>query len=131
MMIPGKNNVLTLVNRYDATTTVVAGDTVDLKGYAEVGRRQMLFVGGGVNATSDASNLDLKIQEAASTADSDFDDITGGAFTTIASSTDQGWGIQYLELPVTKRYVRAYPSVDTAAAWAIYCAAVVTHRTST
>lgn len=82
----------------------------DLAGnVASVGKRQVMatatiFPRASTDPATDET-CDSKIQESATTADTDFGDITGAAFTQVADESTAASETIYF--PVTKRYVRA------------------------
>lgn len=91
------------------STTTTHAD-VDLAGnVASVGKRQVMatatiFPRASTDPATDET-CDVKIQEADSTASTDFADITGAAFTQVADESTAASETIYF--PVTKRYVRA------------------------
>lgn len=82
---------------------------VDLAGMASVAKRQVMatatiFPKASTDPATDET-CDVKIQEADSTASTDFADITGATFTQVADESTAASETIYF--PVSKRYVRA------------------------
>lgn len=93
-------------------TATGTGTEVDLGGYlVEPGRRNLMatltaFNGGG-NVATDTYAIDVKLQESPTTVDSDFTDVTGGAFTQVTEAATTGTPEQiFFDLLAGTRYVR-------------------------
>lgn len=91
--------------------TTGAGTEVNLaKSFVEPGKREIAAVMTGVNyVSSDSLSIDYKIQESATTVDSDFTDITGAAFTNFTDASTAAPEVIYFN--TTKQYVRGYATV--------------------
>lgn len=115
-----KNNVVFVQIRASTVTSGTTSSTeIDLGPYINVGKREIIGVwapGRDSTATSDLSFAN-KFQEAATTVDSDFADITGAAFTTVTDNTFT-LAFESIEFVATKRYLRSYATITggTAAA---------------
>lgn len=111
-----------------ATLSSSAADTeVDLsKNFVEPGKRPIAAVLTAYNAvSSDSGIFDYKIQESATTVDSDFTDITGAAFTQLNEGSTVA--PEVIQFNTTKQYVRGYHTV-TSGVWEAVCNLVLTKR---
>ena len=99
-------------------TTTATPAEVDLYGYyATPGKRGMLAtlsVISAANAASDAGSITVKLQGSATTVDSDFTDLTDGAFATVVDTdapTTAGV-LQTIYVPAfSGRYVRGVATI--------------------
>jgi hypothetical protein len=104
-----------LVSGAVTSDTASASAEVDLGPYTAVGRQCLaLWAPATYGIVSTDSTTDqtfnAKIQESATTVDSDFSDVTSGAFTqTVGSDTAHAW--QSLKIQPLKRYLRAYTAI--------------------
>ncbi len=108
--------VLNLYNAEIASTSVVNSNEVDLAPYIHVAGREMkawLRVHGSTDTTTDAL-IDVKLQESATTASTDFSDITGATFTQVRPAAAAG--AEEIHVQAAKRYVRAVITPDGTAA---------------
>lgn len=97
-------NAATLDSDAGAQTT-----EIDLGPYVNSGHRQItaIWAPTWIGAASDTDfTFDLKFQESATTASTDYGDITGAAFTQVTAVTGYAW--QTITFNTMKRYVRAY-----------------------
>jgi len=60
---------------------------------------------------SDTGTLAIKIQQGATTVDSDFADISGAAFTTLTDASDRALEAIYFAIDTGKKYLRSYATV--------------------
>lgn len=113
---------------FDSTDTA-SGDTVDLKKYfVNPGKRPMRMLVTAVPTGSDSGTFDYKLQEAATTVDSDFSDISGAAITQIGVDADASTGtFQAVEAYTAKRYVRGYATI-AGSTWAVAAALLAVKR---
>lgn len=96
-------DVLELLNS-NAYTTSQDGAAVDLQGYINPGGRAMkAYLNMGV-ATGTAISIAAKLQESDTTTAGDFTDISGAAFTSIATTAAS---IEEIHFRTNKRYIRA------------------------
>jgi hypothetical protein len=109
-------------------TTTGAGTEVNLaKYFVNPGKREMKAVLGAMEtAGSDSGSLAYKLQESATTVDSDFSDISGAAFTTIQDSDTNT--IQSLHFFTKKQYIRGYRTLVGGTDWATVCAVFAVKR---
>ena len=92
-------------------TTTVAGTEVDLAYYyATPGKREMkACLVCYVDVATDSGTLAYKIQESATTVDSDFTDISGATFTTVTDASSAA--VESIYFFSAKRYIRGYSTV--------------------
>jgi hypothetical protein len=107
------NRVLVQIRASTLDSDAANSNDIDLGPYVNAGKRQVVGVWSMFNINAAASDtdytIDNKFQEAATTVDSDFSDITGGGFTQVTAVT--GVGFQSIVFPVTKRYLRCYETL--------------------
>lgn len=99
-----------------AVLTSTAADTeIDLsKSFVEPGKREIAATLTAINAvSSDSCTFDYKLQESATTVDSDFADITGATFTQFTDALTAAPETIYFN--TKKRYVRGYHTVGSGA----------------
>ena len=116
----------------DAVTsdTASASAEVDLGPYCAVDKQLLaiwapaLYSVVSSDSTTDTT-FDCKIQQSASTVDSDFADITDGGFTQVTGDTGHAW--QSLKIHPTARYVRAYTEIAGAGETLINYVGLVVH----
>lgn len=108
-----KNRVLVQVRCSTLDSDASYSDEVDLGPYVNTGVWQVTGIWSPFNINAAASDtdytMDNKFQESATTVDSDFGDITSGAFTQVTAVT--GVGFQQIDFAVSKRYVRSYATL--------------------
>jgi len=95
-----------------------AGTEVDLqKNFVSPGKREMKCVYGAVEAgaASDSGTFTYKLQESATTVDSDFSDISGAAFTAQGDSDTAA--IQTIHFFTNKRFIRGYRTLGATSAY--------------
>ena len=125
-----KNNVVFVQLRASTVTSATTNDTeIDMGPYINVGKREVVGVWAPARDTTTTTDctFDNKFQEAATTVDSDFADITGGAFTQV--SGENTLAFQSIEFVVTKRYLRSYATIaGTTAAFTDYTGIIAEAR---
>jgi hypothetical protein len=106
--------------------TTGAGTEVDLsKSFVEPGKRTLAAILTAIDTvTSDSGSFDYKIQESATTVDSDFTDITGATFTSLTEASTAA--PETIFFNTTKRYVRGYNT--TAGSWVAAAHLLLTKR---
>jgi hypothetical protein len=93
-------------------TSNTADADVDLRYYyASPLKREVKAQLVAKNAGSDTGTLAMKIQESATTVDSDFADITGAAFTTLTDASTAGIESIYFAISTGKKFLRSQPTV--------------------
>lgn len=109
-------------------SATAAGADVDLKDTIHVGRREVMAILTAIPSGADTDEtLAYKLQESATTVDSDFSDITGGAFTSITQESTAA--VEKIFCNVAKRYVRAYATLGgTTPSFALASHLVVVNR---
>jgi hypothetical protein len=102
-------------------TTTAAGTEVDLqKHFVNPGKREMKAVLGVLETvSSDSGSIAYKLQHSNTTVDSDFSDISGGAFSTLQDSDTNT--VQELHFFTNRRYIRGYRTLVGGADWATVC----------
>ena len=104
-------------------TTTAADPDVDLRYYfASPGKREMSATLAAKYRTAggscDSGSLVLKIQESATTVDSDFVDISGATFTTLTDTdttvASRGAETIYFSVSTGVKYLRSYATVASA-----------------
>lgn len=114
-MNKGNFVLIDLVSASATSDTAAASAEVDLGPYCAVDRQILALWAPATYAavSSDGctdTTFDCKMQEAATTVDSDFTDITDGGFTQVrGGDTAQAW--QSLKILPQQRYVRAYTAI--------------------
>jgi hypothetical protein len=89
-----------------------ADSDIDLRYYfASPLKREVKATLVAMLAGSDSGTLAVKIQEGATTVDSDFADITGGGFTTLTDASDKALESIYFAISTGKKYLRSYHTV--------------------
>ena len=87
--------------------TAAQSGELDLGPYVNVGKRQAQAI---LFCTFDGTDTDetvtFKLQEADSTASSDYGDVTDGGFTAVAA--ESAMGFEVIKFLPTKRYLRGY-----------------------
>lgn len=118
-------------NLVDTDATAVASNEVDLGPYIHVGKRQAIaFWCPVIEGTDTDETYDNKIQESATTADTDFADISGATFTQVTPET--AGAIQAIRFVPTQRYVRSYLQIGgTTASIKDWCGLVLSGRFDT
>lgn len=98
-------------------TATGAGTEISItKYFVSPAKREMMATltafNGAANVASDTYAIDVKLQESATTVDSDFTDITGAAFTQVteAATTGSPEAI-FFQTPATSAYIREYHTV--------------------
>lgn len=106
-----------------------AGNTLDLQKYfVNPGKRPMKAVVGAVPTGSDSGTFDYKLQEAATSVDSDFTDITDAAITQIGVAADAATStIQEINFFTSKQYIRGY-ATPLGTTWALTAAILAVKR---
>ena len=107
--------VLNMNNAEVQSTSVVNGSDVDLLPYAH-GYRELkgfLFDHSSSDTTTDCT-IDVKFQESATTASSDFSDISGATFTQVLPADAAGQ--QEIHFQAAQRYIRSVVTPDGTAA---------------
>lgn len=100
--------VLTILSS-SGDSDAAGSNEIDLAPYVHVGVAELDAFWVPFSISTDATTdkvFDCKLQEAATTVDSDFSDISGAAFTQATLATVGT--LQQLPVAVTKRYLRAY-----------------------
>jgi len=126
----GSTATLTL----DARTAVIAtaaGTEVDLQKYfVNPGKRPMLAEVTPLWTGSDSgtATFDYKLQEANTTVDSDFSDISGATITQVTADAAAN-AAQRISFFTAKRYVRGYATIG-AGVWQIAATLLATKRDS-
>jgi hypothetical protein len=118
-----------------AVTATGFGVEVDLsKYYVSPGKREMKALMAAyadtANAASDTFSIDVKMQESATTVDSDFVDITGAAFTQVTEVIAAAGVLQQLHfqtLPASV-YLREHHTIAGSGIIHLTAAALVTLR---
>lgn len=107
---------------FDSSDTA-AGTEVDLvKYFVNPGKREMKAILAAIPTGSDSGTFDYKLQESATTVDSDFTDITGAAFTQVGKDVDTATGsLEAIHFYTAKRYVRGYATI-AGSTWAVAAA---------
>ena len=104
--------VATLTLDGGAKTVTVAGTEVILQKYfVNPGKREMKAVLSPIwgGAASDSGTFDYKLQDANTTVDSDFSDISGATFTQVSGDSDNtGATAEAIHFFTAKQYVRGY-----------------------
>lgn len=98
-------------------TTTAAGTEVDLQKYfVSPGKREMKAVLTAlIGVSSDSGSIDVKLQESATTVDSDFSDISGATFTQVTdAATPAAEAIHFF---TKQRYVRTYRTLAGTSVW--------------
>lgn len=90
-------------------TTTTTGSAIDLSGLENPGGHNLLAVLDVPTIAGTTPNLNVKIQESATTASTSFTDITGAAFTAVTTS---GSVPVTLTFKTIQRYVRAVATFD-------------------
>ena len=117
---------LNLLGAIVSSTTT--GTEVDLaKYYISPGRRECMATLSVINSTgvaSDTGSVIVKLQSSATTVDTDFSDVTGYTFTSVAdtdcSTTSASFERLYAGLPAN-RYLRAVATVTGTPILAVNC----------
>ena len=116
----------------DATTGLIAsaaGTEVDLKKYfVNPGKREMEAIVIPIWTASDSAtaSFDYKIQEAATTVDSDFSDVSGATITQVVSDAATS-AFQRVAFFSAKRYVRGYRTIS-GGVWNVSAALLTVRR---
>lgn len=86
------------------------GTPLDLGPYVNAGKRQITAIWApAVTGTDTDETYNNKLQESATTASSDFSDISGAAFSEVSSTDTLAW--QSLTFVTNQRYVRSYATI--------------------
>jgi hypothetical protein len=107
-------------------STSTQGSAIDLQGYINPGGRTMkgiLVAGEGAGTTV---AVDVKFQDSNTTTASDFTDISGATFTTIATTGISA--IQQIHFQTRKRYIRAASTHGTNFTNATYSVIVIAEQ---
>jgi hypothetical protein len=93
------------------TTTAASAELNLQKYFVSPGKREMKAVLVAIprGAGTDSGTLDYKLQESATTVDSDFADITGAAFTQVTEATSAA--PESIHFFTAKQFVRGYATV--------------------
>lgn len=90
---------------------------LDLQKYfVNPGKREMKAVLSATLASTDSGTFNYKLQHSNTTVDSDFSDISGGAFTQVGSSAP---AVEDLHFFTNKRYVRGSQTISGGTNWAV------------
>ena len=89
---------------YDSGDTAYGADLDFQKYFVNPGKRPMKAVLCAGITSTDSGTFNYKLQESATTVDSDYSDISGAAFTAIGDSDTLA--AQELEFYTNKRYIR-------------------------
>lgn len=101
--------------------------------YVSPGKREMKAVlmayADTANAASDTFELVVKLQESATTVDSDFADITGAAFTAVTEAATTGTLQQiHFQTAAASKFLRNYSTITGSGAIHVNAAALVVSR---
>ena len=124
----GATATLTLDIRTGVLTSA-AGTEVDLNKYfVNPGKRPMLANVAAVWTGSDSgtATFDYKLQESATTVDSDFSDISGATITQVVADAAAN-SFQRINFYTAKRYVRGYATIS-GGVWQVGAALLATKR---
>lgn len=117
-----------------AVAATGSGTEVSLKYYyVSPGKREMKALmtayADTANVASDTFSIDVKIQESATTVDTDFVDITGAAFTQVVETATTGTlqQIHFQTLPASV-YLREYHTIAGSGSIHLTVAALATTR---
>lgn len=95
---------------YDSDSASYNSAEADLGPYVNSGKRQIQAVWApAVTGADTDETYNCKLQESASTVDSDFSDISGAAFTQVTSESTKAF--QTLLFNTMKRYVRSVVTI--------------------
>jgi hypothetical protein len=84
--------------------------------FVSPGKREMKAVLSAILTSTDSGFFDYKLQESNTTVDSDFSDISGGAFTQVGSTGSVPVELHFF---TNKRYVRGHQTVVGGTSWAV------------
>lgn len=104
-----KNRKVLTIYSSSGDSDVAATNEIDMGPYVHTGVMELEAFWVPFSISTDATTdkvFDAKLQEAATTVDSDFSDISGAAFTQATLATVGA--LQQLSVTVTKRYLRGY-----------------------
>lgn len=95
---------------YGAVTASAALTDVDIrKNFVSPGRRQLMATAVIVPTGTDTDETStVKLQESATTVDSDFTDISGAAFTAVAQGATPSVEQLFFQTLTTTKYLRGY-----------------------
>lgn len=113
---------------FDSSDTA-AGSTLDLiKYFVNPGKREMKATLIALPDTTDSGTFDYKLQEAATTVDSDFSDISGATFTQVGRNADASTGtFQEIHFFTKQRYIRGVGTI-AGGTWAVGAAVFAVKR---
>lgn len=108
--------LLTLSLAASNLTATGAGTEIALGGkLVDPGRRELMAVltvfNGAGNVGSDTYAIDVKLQESPTTVDSDFTDVTNGAFTQFTEAGTPAPEAIFFSLLAASKYVREYHTI--------------------
>ena len=106
----GRNRVLIKLHSDSCDSDVAATSDLDLGPYIHAGVREIegVWICHNTGAVTDHV-YDCKFQEAATTVDSDFGDVTGGGFTQVAAGSENMFQLGFKTM---KRYIRGYLTLN-------------------
>lgn len=117
-----------------AADAYALGQILDMAPFTHVGGRQVKALAIAIPGGADTDEtVTIKVQESATTVSSDFSDITSGAFDSFAQeAADASNAFKELDIPISKRYVRAYATLaGTTPAFYVAAGLVVVPRETT
>lgn len=122
----GRHAVLVEIYASTSDSDVAATPDLDLGPYIHTGVRELdgVWMMYDLGAATDTDHTyDCKFQDAATTVDSDFGDITGGGFTQVLDGSE---GLSQISFKTMKRYIRGYLTMGGTAVDAINWVGVIT-----